>query len=382
MKGLKYWWSKKWGEGNIEVTPVTPHLSVKIPEVSRNDTQSRQYIVVPQGNRFATLISAKRVNFGGELVFDCAGLPAGVTLQADRMVGNVDAMPLVFEAAPDAPIAGRLLDLTATGTNAVGKITGQFHQDIELAEGPNNTSYYNTSVDKLCVAVTRPAPFKLAIVDPKVPLVQAGSMRLEIAAERTPGFEEPIEVHMLWNPPGVSSQPEATIPKGATNVFYQLNANGGAEIHSWKIAVLGHATLEGGQLYVSSQLADLAVAAPFVSGKIETLWVNPGKEGKLTVNLQLAKPFEGTATIRLCGLPEKVTAAEKTMTKDSQEVVFDVKVEPTCSAGSYRNLFCALDVPQGGQVIPHAIAQGGILRVVPPKKADTTVAAVGQEKKR
>jgi hypothetical protein len=367
---------------HIELTPVAPHLSVKIPDVSRNDTQSRQYIAVPQGNRFATLISAKRVNFGGELVFACEGLPAGVTLHADKMVGNVDAMPLVFEAAPDAPIAGRLLDLTATGTNAAGKITGQFHQDIELAEGPNNTSYYNTSVDKLCVVVTRPAPFKLTIADPKVPLVQGGSMRLEVAAERAPGFDEPIEVQMLWNPPGVSSQSEATIPKGATNVLYQFNANGGAEIHSWKIAMLGHATVAGGALYVSSQLADLEVAAPFVTGKIETLWVNPGKDAKLTVNLQPTKPFEGTATIRLCGLPEKVTAVEQTLTKDSQEVVFNLKVDPNCSAGSYKNLFCALDVPQGGRVIPHAIAHGGILRVVPPKKADTTVAAVGQEKKR
>ncbi len=366
----------------IELTPAAPHLEVKIPDVARNDTQSRQYIAVPRGNRFATLISAKRVNFSGELVFGAEGLPPGITLQADRMAANVDAMPLVFEAAPDAPVGGRLLDLTATGTNTAGKVVGAFHQEVELVQGPNNTAYYNTSVDKLCVAVTREAPFKLAIVDPKVPLVQAGSMRLEIAAERAPGFDEPIEVQMLWNPPGVSSQPEATIPKGATNVFYQLNAGAGAELHAWKIAVLGHATVAGGPLYVSSQLANLEVAAPFLTGKIETLWVNPGKPGKLTVNLQPAKPFEGTATIRLCGLPEKVTAAEKTITKDNQEVVFDLTVDPKCPAGSYKNLFCALDVPQSGRMIPHTIAAGGILRVVPPKKAQATVAAVAQEKKR
>ena len=317
----------------VEVTPVAPHLAVKIPEVARNDTQSRQFIAVPRGNRFATLISAKRANFGGELVFGAEGLPPGVTLQADRMAANIDAMPLVFEAAPDAPIGGRLLDLTATWTNGTSKVTGKFHQDIELVQGPNNTTYYGTSVDKLCVAVTREAPFKLAIVDPKVPLVQAGSMRLEIAAEREPGFDEPIEVQMVWNPPGVSSQPEATIPKGATNVFYQLNAGGGAEIRSWKIAVLGHATVAGGQMYVSSQLADLEVAAPFLTGKIETLWVNPGKPGKLTVNLQPAKPFEGKATIRLCGLPEKVSAPEKTITKDDQEVVFDLTVDPNVPGG-------------------------------------------------
>ena len=273
---------------------MAPHLEVKIPEVARNDTQARQCIAVPRGNRFATLISAKRANFGGELVFGAEGLPAGVTLQADRMAANIDAMPLVFDAAPDAAIGGKLLDLTASWTNGASKVGGAFHQDVELVQGPNNAAYYNTSVDQLCVAVTREAPFKLAIVDPKVPLVQAGSMRLEIVAEREHGFDEPIEVHMVWNPPGVSSQPEATIPKGATSVFYQLNAGGGAEIHSWRIAVLGHATVAAGPLYVSSQLANLEVAAPFVTGKIETLWINPGKPGKLTVNLQSSEAVRGS----------------------------------------------------------------------------------------
>jgi hypothetical protein len=179
---------------------------------------------------------------------------------------------------------------------------------------------------------------------------------------------------MVWNPPGVNSESEVTIPKGATNVFYPINAGGGAETRAWKIAVLGHATVDGGALYVSSQLASLETAKPFLTGKIETLWTNPGKPGKLTVNLKQARPFEGKASIRLCGLPEKASAAEKEITKDDQEVVFDVTVEPSCGNGSYKNLFCAVDVKQDGQVISHTIAHGGILRVVPPKKSEAKVA--------
>jgi len=365
----------------IEITPDQPSLGVKIPEVARNDTQSRQSIVVPQGNRFATLISAKRANLGGELEFGIKDLPPGLSMQTNRMAGNVDALPLVFEAAPDAAIGGKLLDLVATGTNGTNQVTGKFRQELELVYGPpNNTTYYGTAVDKIYVAVTKEVPFKLRIVEPKVALVQSGLMPLEIAAERTNGFEEPIEVHMVWNPPGVSSQPEVTIPKGATNVIYQLNAEGGAETRIWKIAVLGHATVEGGQVYVSSQLADLEVAKPYVSGKIETLWVNPGKTGKLTVNLQQAKPFEGKATVKLAGLPEKVTAEPREITKDDQEVSFDVVVDPTCSTGSHKNLFCTVDLKDKDTVIPHVIAQGGILRIVPPKKAEATVAAASEKK--
>jgi len=103
---------------------------------------------------------------------------------------------------------------------------------------------------------------------------------------RLDAFDAPIEVKMVWNPPGISSQSEATIPKGATNVSYQLNAGGGAETRAWRIALLGHATVEGGEFYVSTQPAKLEVATPFVTGKIETLWVQPGKTAKLTVNRQ------------------------------------------------------------------------------------------------
>jgi hypothetical protein len=364
----------------IEIVPVQPRLGIRIPEVSRNDTQSRQFIAVPRGNRFATLISAKRENFSGELQFAIQGLPPGISLISQPMAANIDSMPLVFEAQQDAPLEGKLLDLTATWTNDHTRVEGRFRQNVELVEGPNNTSYYGTSVDKLCVAATRAAPFHIRIVDPAVPLVQAGSMRLEVVADRESGFDEPIEVQMIWNPPGISSQSEATIAKGATNVLYQLNAGGGAEKRHWKIAVLAHATVDGGPVYVSSQLSDLEIAAPYLSGKIETLWVNPGKDGKLTVNLQQVKAFDGKAAVRLLGLPDKVSAAEREISKDDQEIVFDVKVDPKAQTGSHKNLFCAVDVKQDGHVIPHTIATGGILRIVQPKKQEAKV-AVAEGKK-
>jgi hypothetical protein len=302
-------------------------------------------------------------------------LPPGVTMFADNVPGNVDAEPLVFEAAADAPIdGGKLLDLTATGTNSNGNVTGHFRQEVELVEGPNNTSYYGTRVDKLCVAVVKEAPFQLHIVEPKVPIVQSGSMALEVVAERQAGFDEPIELQMVWNPPGVSSQSEATIPKGATNVFYQLNASDTAEVRPWKIAVIGHATVDRGELYASTQLSKLEIAPPFIAGKIHTLVANPGKPATLTVDLDQLKPFDGKAKIRLLGLPDKVTAPEKEITRDDQKISFELKVDPKCSPGSFKNLFCAVDVPDGGRVIPHSIAAGGILRIVPAKPEPTKIA--------
>ncbi|MGE5736402.1 MAG: hypothetical protein ACM34E_15015 [Acidobacteriota bacterium] len=348
--------------------------------MARNDSQSRQFIAVPRGNRFATLITGRRANFGGEISFAITNLPAGVSISTNRMAANVDSMPLVFEAAADAAINGRLLELVGSGSQGTNPVSGNFRQDIELVPGPNNSTFYATSVGGLAVAVTKEMPFNLRISEPKVPLVQGGSMPLEVTVERAAGFDEPIELQMVWNPPGVSSQPEVTMAKGATNAVYTLNAGPGAETRRWSIVVLGHAAVEGGQVYVSSQSADLELAAPYITGKIETLWVNPGKPGRLTINLQHPKPFEGKAKMKLMGLPDKVTAEDKEITPDAAEVVFDLKVDPKCPMGSHKNLFCAVELKEKDTVIPHVIAQGGILRVVPPKAETKTLAAKVEKK--
>ncbi|MEY2408593.1 MAG: hypothetical protein QOF48_1263 [Verrucomicrobiota bacterium] len=349
----------------VEVTPAEPSLSIKTPEVARNDTQSRQYIAVPRGNRFATLINVKRANFNGDVGFVAQNLPQGVKLIAESMPAKVDSFPLVFEAASDAPVSGRLSDLVATGANHV---TGAWRNDIELVQGGNNTAYNSTRVDKLLVVVTEAAPFQIRIVEPKVPLVQGGAMDLRIEAQRQPGFDEPINLKLVWNPPGVTGQSDVTIPKGQNSVLYPLNAKPDAETRSWKIAVQASATVQGGPLFVSSQMAKLEIAPPFLTAKIETSACEPGKSTNIVVKLDQLIAFEGKAIVKLFGLPEKVAVPEMQITKGDKEVVFKIAVDPACPTGSHKNLFCTVAVKRGGEVIPHTIGSGGILRIVPPKR--------------
>jgi len=348
----------------LEVAPVTPSLSLKIPDVARNDTQSRQYIAVPRGNRFATLVGIKRANLSGELVLHPGGLPDGVTMRAGPVAANVDAAAVVFEAAPDAPIGGKLLEFVMTATN---QVEGRFRNDLDLVQGPNNSSYYGTRVDLLCVAVTEAAPFKLRIVEPKVPLVQGGAMDLQIEAQRDPGFDEPISVKLVWNPPGVSGQSDVIIPKGQTRVPYPLNAKADAETRAWKIAVLGSAPVKGGPLFLSSQLAAMEVATPYLTGKIQTTACQPGHRTNIVVQLDQKKPFSGEAIIKLLGLPEKAVVQERRITSADTEVVFTVVVDPKCPTGSHKNVFCSVAIGKDVEMIPHHIGAGGIFRVVPAK---------------
>ena len=86
------------------------------------------------------------------------------------------------------------------------------------------------------------------------------------------------------------------------------------------------------------------------------------------MKLEQKIPFEGTASIRIVGLSDKVVVAEKQITKDDKEVIFPVKVDAGCSPGSQRNLFCTVLVKKDGELIPHNVAQGGSFRVVLAKK--------------
>jgi hypothetical protein len=362
----------------VEITPVQPAITLSIPQVARYESQLRQYIVVPRGNRFATMISAKRKDLTGDLKVKFDGLPAGVVMDADTMDGKVDAMPVVFEATPEAALGGKWIEPTAAPTDPKTSAKSSYNHVLELVQGgPNNTAYYSAMLDKLYVAVIDEAPFKLKIVEPKVPLVQYGTMDLKIVAERKPGFDDPINVKMMWTPPGVGALPDVTIPKGQNSVEYKLNAKQDAQPHRWKIAVLGTATIKGGPLWVSSQLASLEVGEPFVVGKFDPITAEPGQSVKWVCKLDQKQPFNGKATARLMGLPDSVKASEAQISKDDKEVTFNLTVDSKASPGSHRNLFCSVEIQKDSEVIPQNIGTGGVLRIVPPKKGKETKLASG-----
>jgi hypothetical protein len=212
------------------------------------------------------------------------------------------------------------------------------------------------------------------IVEPHVPIVQSGEMDLQVVAEREAGFDEAITVKMLWNPPGVTSQPDITIAKGATTAIYKLNANNKAEVRKWKIAVVAGATVKGGTAYVSSQLTELEVAAPFVAGKINLAKVERGEKGKVVCALEQKIPFEGIATAQLVGLPSGVTAEPVEITKESKEVAFEIVTTGKSPLGLFKNVSCKVVITQSAEPIAHLIAPGSVLRVDAPKAKQITAA--------
>jgi len=129
-----------------------------------------------------------------------------------------------------------------------------------------------------------------------------------------------------------------------------LNANGNAEIRSWPIYVIGSAE-NGGAAWVSSQMAQLEVAEPFVNIEMQRASCEQGQETQILCKIVHAKEFEGEATVEVVGLPAKVTSEPMKITKATEELIFKVKTDATSPAGNHKNIFCRLLITQNNEPI-------------------------------
>jgi hypothetical protein len=361
----------------IEVTPVVPELTMTLPE-------RRQYVAttlnIPRGNRTAILVAASRANFGGDLNVTFEGLPPGVTVETIPMAGNRSDIPVLFTAAPDAPLAGALVDIIGRPADPNLKIEGHLKQRTMLVRGQNNVDVWGHDADRMATAVNEESPFTLEIVQPKVPLVRNGSMDLKVVAKRSEGFTAPISVRLLYNPPGISSSGSVQIPEGQNEAIIPLTANGNAEIRTWKIVATGFSGQRGrrggggggGEFSAaSSQLADLNVTDRFFDFAFVKAAGEQGQETEVVVNVTKKQDWEGPCKVELVGLPAGAATEPVEITKDSTTMTFKVKLAADAREGRHQTLLCNAVITQDGEPIKHTLGTGELRidKPLPPKVA-------------
>jgi hypothetical protein len=358
----------------VEVTPVRPSTTTGIPKVNGNNVsiQDRQSIAVPKGNRFATMVTVRRADWGGAAALGFDKLPPGLLVHAEPIESGQAAVPVVFEAKPDAAVAGLLADMQAKPADAKVSATSYTDLDVNFNIGLNNTPFHRLHTDRVAVAVTEAAPFTIEVVEPKAPVPQSGSMQLKIIAKRQPGFTKPITVYPLYRPPGTGIQGSATIPEKGTETTLTINAAGNAAPRKWKTAVTAQANAGKGPVWVSSQLFTVEVSPPLVAFKMERTAVEQGKPttlfGKVTVNT----PFSGDAMVKLIGLPAKAAAPDLKLTKDAKDLTFQVSTDKTTPAGKHR-VFCQVIATVNGETVTQTVGRTE-LRVDVPLPPKTTAA--------
>ena len=362
----------------LELQPVAPSLTLSIPRIDRY-SQTRQTIMVPRGGRYAVLVNATRTDFAGDLVLMAEKLPDGVTMHCQPMPSAVSQMPVVFEAAADAPIAGGLFDLSARPVDDKVQVRGRFENSADFIIGPNNTIFFTAKVDRLAMAVIESVPFHIELVQPKAPLVRNGTADLKVLVTRAEGFKEPITVEFPFRSPGVAAVPNVQIPADKSEAVYTVNADGKAALGTWPIYVIGQANV-GGQAWSASKLATLQVAEPFATAKLARSSCEQGETAQIVCTITQSTPFEGEGVARLHGLPPNTTAADATFTKDTKELVFEVKTDEKSPVGNHKSPFVELITTSDGEPVHFRSGQTELQIAAPAKPAPqaTTQAAAAK----
>ncbi|MDB6003241.1 MAG: hypothetical protein JWR15_228, partial [Prosthecobacter sp.] len=82
----------------LELIAAEPEVFFASPQYSVNDNNYRQFISVPKGGRYATLVNVSRNNVGGDFKFEVKNMPQGVKLLTEMAPKDLGSVPLLFEA--------------------------------------------------------------------------------------------------------------------------------------------------------------------------------------------------------------------------------------------------------------------------------------------
>lgn len=360
----------------LELVAAVPELYFASPQFTVNDTHYRQFIAVPKGGRYATLVNISRVNVSGDFKFEAPGLPKGVKLLTEMAPKDLGNVPLLFEATADAPLGHQTVPMKLNPVDPTVKITGKLRQEFDIVRN-GNVVYYTEIEDKLPVAVIEEAPYSLSIEKPAVPLVANGVLDLKVVAKRKDGFKNAIRVFMIWKSPGVSCLGEQTIPEGQNECVFNLDANGAVTDGKWSYTVMGEVDAGNGAIYNASPFTEVATTTAYLTAPaIPLVAVEQGKETVMIAKLEHLKPFEGKAKAALYGVPDTIEIEPAEITKETKEVSFKVKTTSKSPVGKQGNLFVRVDVPIPGGTSTHRVALGSILRVDAPRKAPVPAAPV------
>jgi hypothetical protein len=356
----------------IEIEPLHDAIYTHITAPEGYQMPRLAGLIIPKGGRWTVevqLAPGLGNNFKGEMELVARGLPKGVTMIAPRVSPGMQRVPVQFVAAPDAVEQAVLIEIVVRPTAKLTDLESGSRQGFAFINRGGELPWHFVFVDKYALAVTEPAPYKLKLSAPTVPLMQGSELLLKVEVERAAGFNAPIEIQPDWLPPGVSKESTVTIPVGKTEATFRIQANDKAAAGVHKIAMSGSTTTGDsysgiGRIRVSSEFVELRTAEPYLSIELLRSSVERGKRGEIIGTLKVARPFPGKATIKLQQLPRGVKMLEPApvISANDKEVAFRIEADPDALAGLYKGISCEVEFKEEGQTV-HSHTGAGILRI-------------------
>ncbi|MBA4191360.1 MAG: hypothetical protein C0467_25550 [Planctomycetaceae bacterium] len=377
----------------VELTKAEPGLAVFLAGQTRK-SQDRHVITIPRGNRVTAFLAVRRDSFSGPVSLAAADLPAGVKLTLNPLLADEYLLPVVFEAAADAPIGGKLVTLTGTSGQPDSPIRGGFEQVVVLVGGPGDSALHAVAVSKLAVVVVEPVPFTVSVVPPATALAADGTLDVTVKVTRAKDFVEPLEVSFPSLPPGVECPASVVIPADKTEAVVTMVASADADPGNWKLVAeagvarpqrgardplqvgmnglgtggappkrKGRRNVEG-LPPVASEITPIRVAAPPITGRFEPV---AGEQGKaVKVICRFDAPVTTAFTAKLDGLPPRAVPQLVEVKPGAKQVEFAVTVDPTTPPGTTPSLVCELAGIMDGQKVVYRVGRGGAIKIDVP----------------
>lgn len=356
----------------IEINDRQPLIAASLPVAERNDSQKGKFFAVPQGGRHAAVIQLKRENIRCGFTFAAQSLPPGVRLIVpDSIPESLTNFPVIFEAAPDAPLGSTLGAFTVTATGDK-PLTAPLTDTIHLIEVNNEGTYHTVQTDRIPTAVTSPLPFTIEVDAPPTAIVRNGKLMLKLRASRSGDFQGKITARLPWFPAGISGPVNIEIPPDKTEVEYELNASADAATGIWQICVIAESETPQGNRAAASGFVPITVAEPYLTIALDLAAGNIGAPSAILAKIEHLREFAGQATAELQALPHGVTSTPVAFTKDQKEITFPLTISAEAKPGKTTSLLCKVLVPENGGSVFHQTAHRGTLRIDQPPKTETT----------
>ncbi len=346
----------------IEATPVEPKLAMKLID---NRPAS---VTIPQDNRSFVLVNASRSDFDGPIQTALPDLPEGLSVQTDLIPKGQGTYPVILEASPEVPVTGGLVPVIGTLQEEGKDLQGMLDQEVRLVGGNNDTTFYGMQVDRLALAVSEPAPFKVELVAPAAPITKGGWRNLKVNVTRAEGFADEISLSFPWLPSGMSGG-TLKIPGDQSSGTIRLEVGGAAP--------------GAHQVFVSASAGGYLLCSAWTPVEVQDQWVvfslastetEQGKPTEIKATIEQRSPYEGTFDVQLLNLPKGVTTSPQPVTKDTTELVFPLEVAADAPAGKFGNIAARTAIVVNEEEVWHT-SGGAELKVYEPLPAELAAQA-------
>jgi hypothetical protein len=329
-------------------------------------------ITIPSGDRCAVtvyLADGQGSKYPGDVDLVAEDLPEGVTMQAPRVRKGQRSVQVVFAAEPHVKPRQGLLRIKCRAVDGT-PLLSDCQQSFAFVNHSGGHAWQSFTVGAFAFAVTDPPPYSIEVTHPRIALSQNGELPLAVHVRRHAGFDEPVEIQADWTPDGMRGEPTVTIPAGQSEGVLKVFADANTAPSVWQAAVTSSTTggsyyLGAGRIRTASSLFPIEVSEPYVLLKNKPASVRREDHAEVRWDVEIRKPFAGTATAALLGLPKGVSVVkEALLTADSKQLTFEINASADALLGQYKELACELTFTINGELIRQRLGKG-ILRVDP-----------------